>query len=73
MPYKVDYNYLVNCNIEHFFLKSLDLKKKKSQRKKKIFSKNSFNVGWPFGFSKDYLSFLRKKFAKKKSKKKTLF
>jgi len=36
MPYKVDYNYLVNCNIEHFFLKSLDLKKKKVIGKKKF-------------------------------------
>lgn len=69
MPYKIDYNYLVNCNIEHFFLKSLNLKKKKSHRKKKIFLKNSFNVGWPFGFSRDYLIFLRKKFESKKLKK----
>ena len=67
---KVDFNFLVNANIEHFFLRSILLKKKKSHRKKRKFNKNAFNVGWNFGFSKDYLILMRKTFYSKKKKKK---
>ena len=67
---KVDFNFLVNSNIEHFFLRSILLKKKKSHRKKRKFNKNSFNVGWNFGFSKDYLITMRKTFYSKKKKEK---
>lgn len=66
--YKVDFNYLVNSNIEHFFKKTLELKKKKSHRKKRKFPKNTFNIGWQFGFTKDYLNLLRSVISLKKKK-----
>lgn len=64
--YKIDFNYLSLANIEHFYKRSLFLKKQKSHRKKRKYSTNSFNIGWQFGFSKDYVLYLRKFFFLKK-------
>ena len=64
--YKIDFNYLSSANIEHFYKRSLNLKKQKSHRKKRKYSTNSFNIGWQFGFSKEYISYLRKFFFLKK-------
>jgi len=68
ISYRIDFNYLVNSNIEHYFKRNLILKKKKSHRKKRKFTKNSFNIGWQFGFTKDYLSSLRSMHLLKKKK-----
>jgi len=60
ITYKVDFDSMVKGRIDHFFLKILNLKKKKSHRKKKNFLKNTFNTGWDFGFSKFYIDNVRK-------------
>ena len=57
---KIDFLKCSRGNIEHFFQKFIDLKKKKSHRKKRVFSKNSITIGWDFGYSKEYLEKLRK-------------
>jgi len=66
--YKIDFNHLSYAHIEHFYKRSLDLKKLKNHRKKRKFLKNIFNVGWQFGFSKEYIIYTRKfLFLKKKT------
>lgn len=62
----IDFNFLVNSNIEHYYSRSIFFKKKKSHRKKRKFSKNSFNIGWNFGFSRKYLNSIRHNFSLKK-------
>ena len=42
---KIDFIKTSRGNIEHSFQKFIDLKKKKSHRKKRVFSKNSITIG----------------------------